>query len=250
MRQSIPVSGGGLGLGDHVAFFFKNNAERFAFVTPYVLKGLQNNERCVYVAHENTVEDIRSHFKAVGVDLDGPSGALSIVTAHDTYLRDGIFEPNQMIDNFDREVRLALARGFSGLRVTGEMSWALDLPSAFGSLCEYEDRLSRRWPTELAGLCQYNEPLFPIEVVAKMPGWHCTVVRDGNISREHVHNHQRIRLLSPNLEPSLAILRRIGYSVGDVTVADGEPSVVIDGKPRTCEEVFQFVESYINRKTA
>lgn len=188
-RSAMSISVDELGLGDHVAFFFKTNEERLAFVTPYIARGLRNQERCVYVAHENKPADVREHFKGAGIDVDAAhaSGALSIVTTHDSYLRHGVFEPERMIEDFDRDVRLALQMGFSGLRTTGEMTWALDLPSAFTKLCQYEEQLCRRWPTQLGGLCQYNEPLFPFDLLQKMPGWHCTVVRDGCILRDHTH---------------------------------------------------------------
>lgn len=184
-----PVIGEELGMGDHVAFFFKTNAERHAFVIPHMIRGLRNHERCVYIAHENKLTDIWAEFKNAGIDIDeaSASGALSIVTTHDTYLRHGIFEPERMITALDRDVTFALQLGFSGLRVTGEMSWALDLPSALSRLCEYEQELCRRWPKQLGGLCQYNESLFPANVVDKMAECHCAVVRDGNVTRRHAH---------------------------------------------------------------
>ena len=174
-----------LGLGDHVAFFFKTNEERLAFVIPYIVAGINNLERCVYIADENTVPEILAEFKKAGINIDAATanGALSVVTKHDTYLRHGIFDPEKMIADLDRDVRFALQNGFKGLRVTGEMSWALDLPSALSRLCEYEQELYRHWPAQLAGLCQYNESLFPREVIDKMADCHCTVVRDGNITR-------------------------------------------------------------------
>jgi hypothetical protein len=92
-----------------------------------------------------------------------------------------------MITDLDRDVRFALLSGFWGLRVTGEMSWALDLPSALGQLCEYEKELCHRWPSQLGGLCQYNESLFPPEVVQRMTGCHCAIVRDGQLIRHHDH---------------------------------------------------------------
>jgi two-component system, sensor histidine kinase PdtaS len=88
-----------------------------------------------------------------------------------------------MISDLDRDVRLALQNGFKGLRVTGEMSWALDLPSALSRLCDYEQELYHQWPARLGGLCQYNEALFPRDVIDKMAECHCVVMRDGNIVR-------------------------------------------------------------------
>jgi hypothetical protein len=178
-----------LGLGDHVAYFFRSNEERLAYVIPYMVSGLGKNERCVYIADENTVPHILAEFRWAGIEIREAtaSGALSVVTKHDAYLRHGIFEPERMIADLDRDVQLALQNGFAGLRVTGEMSWALDLPFALGRLCEYEQELCKRWPTQLAGLCQYNESLFPVELVARMEGCHCVAVRDGKILRHHSH---------------------------------------------------------------
>lgn len=176
------------GLGDHVAYFFKNNVERLAFVIPYMVRGLRNRERCVYVAHQNTTGDILAHLKKAGVDTDAAvaSGALSVLTKDETYLRHGVFEPKKMIADLDRDVRSALRDGFAGLRITAEMSWALDLPSALSRVCEYEENLRRQWPAQLGGLCQYDESLFPPDVVERMAGCHWVVVRHGSIIRQHV----------------------------------------------------------------
>lgn len=189
MNQLSPSLAEEVGLGDHVAFFFKNNAERLEIAIPYMVRGLHNGERCVYIADENTVPDIFEEFRRVGIDIGEAtaSGALSVVTKHDAYLRHGMFEPERMISDLDRDVRFALQNGFSGLRVTGEMSWALDLPSALTGLCDYEQDLCRRWPAELAGLCQYDETRFPAEVVQRIIGCHCVVLRDGRLLRHHLH---------------------------------------------------------------
>lgn len=184
-----PSLGEELGLGDHIAFFFKEEAERAAFVIPYMLRGLQNHELCVYIAAENSVAEISDEFKDAGVDTDAAvaSGALKVLTVEETYLRHGIFEPMRMIANLDDEVRAALKAGHSGLRITGEMSWALDLPSVLSRLCDYEETLRRRWPVKLGGLCQYNELLFPSDVVDRMADCHHVVVRDGKVIRHLPH---------------------------------------------------------------
>lgn len=172
-----------LGLGDHIAFFFKEDMERAAFVIPYMLRGLLNGELCVYITHENTVAEILDEFKDAGVDTEAAigDGALKILTVKETYLRRGIFEPVRMIADLDDEVSTALRAGRSGLRITGEMSWALDLPSAVSRLCYYEEVLRQRWPVKLGGLCQYNESLFPNEVIERMADCHHVVVRGGKV---------------------------------------------------------------------
>lgn len=179
-----------LGLGDHLAFFFKTNDERLQVTIPYVLNGLRRKERCVYVAVGNSVSRILTEFERAGIDIGEAtsSGALSVVTKHESYLRHGIFEPERMIADWDREVRFALEHGFAGLRATADMSWALDLPSALRHLlCDYEDDLCRRWPGRLGGMCQYDETLFSADVVQHMCDCHCAFIRDGRLVRKHKH---------------------------------------------------------------
>ena len=42
--------------GDHAALFYRNRAERFEVVVPFIQLGLERNERCLYVADENSVK--------------------------------------------------------------------------------------------------------------------------------------------------------------------------------------------------
>lgn len=194
MEQLAPLLSDELGMGEHVAFFFKTNEERLALAIPYIINGLRNRERCVYIADENSVPDILAELKQGGVEIGEAMavGALSVITKYDSYLRHGIFEAERMIADLDRDVRFALQNGFAGLRVTGEMSWALDLPTALGHLCVYEQELCRRWPAQLGGLCQYDETLFPPDLVQRMAACHCMVVRDGRVIRYHPRGHEEL----------------------------------------------------------
>lgn len=176
---------GQLKLGDHAAFFFKTNEERLAHAIPYMIHGLQNNERCLYIADENTVFEVLVKFHQAGVDVSKAQrkGALTVVTKRETYLRHGLFEPEKMIADLHSEVKYSLEHAFSGFRATGEMSWALDLPSALSRLIEYEEKLQKLWPAELGALCQYNETLFAPELVEKMISLHSIIVRGGKTIR-------------------------------------------------------------------
>jgi two-component system, chemotaxis family, sensor kinase Cph1 len=174
-----------LKLGDHVAFFFKTNEERLAHAIPYMIRGLEKNERCLYVADENTVFEILVKFHHAGLDVRAAQrrGALAVLTKRETYLRHGPFEPEKMIADLHGEVKYSLEHSFCGFRVSGEMSWALDLPSAHGRLIEYEEKLQKLWPAEFGAVCQYNETLFSPEIVEKMISLHPVVLRGGKIIR-------------------------------------------------------------------
>jgi chemotaxis family two-component system sensor kinase Cph1 len=184
--------------GDHVAFFFKTKEEQLGTVIPFIAIGLEKNEQCLYIADANTPAEIRQQLQAYGVDVEAAkiSGALSIVTKHETYLRHGSFEPHKMIIDLcsavDDSVDDSVAAGFDGLRAAGELSWALDLPSALAQLVEYEERLDSYFYERFTALCQYDEARFPGALVERMKQLHPVVIADGKLRRKSLMTASKI----------------------------------------------------------
>lgn len=172
-----------LQLGDHVAMFYRTKAEQLAFLIPYIKIGLSRNERCLYIADQNSTSWIIRKLQEAGVPTDEAfsTGALQVVTKQETYLRHGIFEPHKMISDLQHEVQVSLDKGYKGLRATGEMTWALDLPSSLARLCEYEADLHARFPSEFIGLCQYDETRFSKAIIDRMTEIHPTIIRNGKL---------------------------------------------------------------------
>jgi hypothetical protein len=179
-------------LGDHIAFFYRSKAEQLACMIPYIQIGLQRNERCLYIADDNSVPMILRKLKEAGVDVNAAqdSGALRVVTKHETYMRHGIFEPAKMINDLRREVESSLAAGYTGLRASGEMTWTLDLPSALARLMEYEANLHVEFPSQFIGLCQYDETRFSEQIISEMIQIHPKVIARGQLS-EHTYHRPR-----------------------------------------------------------
>jgi hypothetical protein len=74
-----------------------------------------------------------------------------VFTSRETYLRDGRFDPQSMIDfwrNADDRARLD---GYDGVRVVGEMSWALEADVGSRRLTEYEVLLNNFLPRPVSG---------------------------------------------------------------------------------------------------
>lgn len=186
--------------GDHVALFYRSKAEQFACVVPYIKIGLERNERCLYIADDNSAPLILRRLAEAGVDLDEAHErrALRVVTKSETYLRHGIFEPAKMISELRAEVEKALADGFTAFRASGEMTWALDLPSALAPLVEYEANLEAQFQAKFIGLCQYDETRFPQQLISEMIRIHRKVIAQGRLfehepyhSPRHAEGHHR-----------------------------------------------------------
>ncbi|MFT3781798.1 MAG: MEDS domain-containing protein [Nibricoccus sp.] len=181
--------------GDHAAFFFQTKEEQLATVVPFIAIGLERNDQCLYIADANSPDEICQRLQEFGVDVDGAKkrGALSVVTKHETYLRHGVFEPTKMIVDLCGAVDGALGSGFAGLRAAGELSWALDLPSALAQMVTYEEELEAHFYSRFTALCQYDASRFPMHLVDRMKRLHPVVLCDGKLNRKRAPRGQRRR---------------------------------------------------------
>jgi MEDS: MEthanogen/methylotroph, DcmR Sensory domain len=184
-------------LGDHVAFFYRTKAEQLKTVIPFIAIGLERNERCMYIAEDHTPAEICRHLQDFGVDVKEAqkTNALSVVTKHETYLRHGAFQPHKMIGDLCDAVQSALDAGFTGLRAAGELSWALDLPSALIQMVNYEEELENHFHSKFAALCQYDESRFPAYLIERMKSVHPMNFSDGKLVR---HSSSRQMASSAN----------------------------------------------------
>jgi signal transduction histidine kinase len=84
-------------------------------------------------------------------------GRLLLLTKADTYLRSSTFIPDDMIGFIHQLETKALADGMAGLRLAGEMTWALGDASGCDRIIEYEALLNRfLLDSRSTVLCQYD----------------------------------------------------------------------------------------------
>lgn len=166
--------------GDHLCMVYENNEEQLRGVVPFIHHGLTAGDRCVYVADDQSVEEVVRALESAGVDTrtEMDRGALLVMTKRETYLRGGVFDPQEMIEFLDQSVQEALDEGFNGYRAAGEMTWAIGTDVIETQrLVEYEALLNRFYPSNRAvGLCQYNRDRFPPEAIYDVLRTHPTAV--------------------------------------------------------------------------
>jgi PAS domain S-box-containing protein len=146
--------------GDHLCFIYQSREEQMSVIIPFILEGFKRNEKCLYIVDENSEEDIlREIKKHCDVENYITSGQLVILRKEETYLKDGFFDPDRMIQLVKTAEREAMEEGYSGLRGTGEMTWVKD--SEAERLLEYEAKLNHFFPkNRCIAICQYNEKKF------------------------------------------------------------------------------------------
>ena len=154
--------------GDHYCGIYRTDEDHRAIIADFVRDGVARHEKMFYLVNLQTVDQLRATLVAAGIAVDQliESGQLLILTAREAYLRDGQFEPDTMIERLGEETETALAEGYTALRATGEMTWALAGEPGSERLVEYEARLNHFFPSSKCyGVCQYDRRRFDAEML-------------------------------------------------------------------------------------
>ncbi len=175
-----------LDVHDHLCLIYETPEEQFGAIVPFIRFGLRRGERCVYIADQNTADEVLDTLDAAGVDVAGAreKDALSVVTKREAYLRDGYFDPERMLVFLADSVDAALRAGFKALRVTGEMTWALGGAAGSERLMEYESKLNRLLPAaDVLAICQYSRRWFPAGMLKQVIETHPIVIHGATVCR-------------------------------------------------------------------
>jgi C4-dicarboxylate-specific signal transduction histidine kinase len=157
MRKTGVDVVGDMPWGTHFCLFYETRADLLETLVSYCKVGLQNQEFCLWVVAEPLrEEDARRALKLAVPDLDQylADQSIEIVAARDWYLQDGTFDLNRVISGWNEKLARASARGYAGVRVTGDTAWLEK--KDWKDFCEYEESLNHAIAGQrLAVLCTY-----------------------------------------------------------------------------------------------
>jgi DNA-binding CsgD family transcriptional regulator len=112
--------------GTHFGLFYETTQDLFDMVVPYVKAGLESNEFCIWAISEPlTEDDSRNALRQAIPDLDRylAKGSLDIVSGHEWYLKGDEFDLKKITDGWNEKLRDALAKGYAGMRLSGNAFW-------------------------------------------------------------------------------------------------------------------------------
>ena len=164
---------------DHLCVPYEEHEDRFLITGHFVRMGLERGHRCVFIPETDAGPGLLGALQSDGVDVGAAqrSGALTIVDKEDSYLRDGRFDPDRMLDWIRALAGESRARGFPVLRFLGEaVSIFKDIPG-MDRFAEYESRLNPLVSElPILVLCLYNHHRFPHDIVRQVLQTHPLVV--------------------------------------------------------------------------
>ena len=157
MRKTGVDVVGDMPWGTHFCLFYETKADLLEISVSYCKAGLESQEFCLWVVAEPlAVEDARRALKQAVPDFDRyfTDHSIEIVQARDWYFPDGHFDLNRVISGWNEKLARASARGYAGVRVTGDTAWLEK--KDWKNFCEYEESLNQAVANQrLAVLCTY-----------------------------------------------------------------------------------------------
>ncbi|WP_320443097.1 MEDS domain-containing protein [Halosolutus halophilus] len=169
---------------DHFALIYDSREEQLAAAIPFIRQGLERGERCLYITHENSRDEIVAAMRAFDIDVDAAlaSGQLSVHDEDETYLRNGTFDADETIEFIDAAIAEATEE-YEALRVTGEMSSVLREDPDCEELVKCEAKANYLFDdVDGLALCQYSRERFPPEVIRDVISTHPLLVHDSRVS--------------------------------------------------------------------
>src|SRR6266403_206794 len=175
-----------LGPHDHLCSIYESPEDHYAVAIPFIRIGLDRGEKCIYIADDGTVGDVRHAMESEGIDVDRAtaSKALVLATKEQAYLEHGSFHPDWMFTFWKEATQMAMSEGFSAVRATGETEWVLRGGRGLERWMEYESKLTHTLSeSNCSALCQYNRRLFPPELILDVIRTHPMVVYGSTVCR-------------------------------------------------------------------
>src|SRR5882724_4750712 len=157
MRKTGVDVVGDMPWGTHFCLFYETKEDLLETLVSYCKAGLESQEFCLWVvADPLTPEEAASALKLALPDLDRylSDRSIEIVSARDWYFPDGNFDLERVISGWNRKLEHASARGYAGVRVTGDTAWLEK--KDWKDFCAYEESLNHAVTNQrLAVLCTY-----------------------------------------------------------------------------------------------
>lgn len=144
--------------GMHMCHFYEGPEDLVAALVPYFLAGLRANERCIWITAEPVdAARAKAELQKAGFDAEAAmrSGALVIRDYDKWYTEADTLKGGQVTQLWLAEEQQALADGYRGLRITGNVTFLNE--HTWPVFMEYEAAVSQAFQNRrILTLCTYQ----------------------------------------------------------------------------------------------
>jgi hypothetical protein len=176
----------GLQLGDHVCALVDGVDDGFEVIAQTVAVGLAAGDRVMVFTESVPPVKVLARLEARGIPAgrESRAGQLEVLSAGDAYLPSGRFEPDRLLESLLDHVERATLDGYAGVRLVGDMAWALSAPVGVEQLAGYEAQVNQLYMDGRAlGVCVYDRHAFDGDLLQQVrrahPAIRASTVEDG-----------------------------------------------------------------------
>src|SRR5688572_27536745 len=199
---------GDMSWGTHFCMFYDTKEDLLNVLLQYFKAGLENNESCLWVTPEPlSPEETKRAMRQAGLEFERhlAEGQIEIVSYKDLYLAGGHFDTQQVLQGWIDKHDQAIAKGYTGLRCTGNTFWLEK--HQWDSFAKYEAEIDRVLSKlQIIVLCTYSlERCSAVDVLDVVHHHQFTVAKRNGVwehlgGSELKRAHDEIQQLNAKLE--------------------------------------------------
>jgi hypothetical protein len=185
MKNTVaPISLGGSQLDEvrHVCAFFHSDDEEYRVLLPFIKDGFECGDKAVHIVNPAQQHDHLRRLAGIGIDTAAAqqSGQFELLSNSETYLRNGRFDQDRMLQAFEQLASGNTKGGFPLSRIICRMEWAVEGRSYVDDLIEFESRVNDLWRQhDDAVICTYDLAKFGGDTVIDIMRTHPMIVIGG-----------------------------------------------------------------------
>jgi PAS domain S-box-containing protein len=201
MRKSGIDIIGDLPWGSHFCQFYQTKEDLMDILVPYFKAGLENNEFCLwFTLYPVEVEETKEALKRAVPDFDVylEKGQIEIIPCTYWCAKEGVFNPERVLNGWVEKLNQALASGYEGLRMAGNTSWMKK--GDWDDFVNYEKKIDRIiGKYQMISLCTYSLDMCKATEITEVVSNHqfSLIKKEGkwerieNVGRENITEHKR-----------------------------------------------------------
>ena len=171
--------------GDHSVLLYEEEKETLNPVVSFIKNSLKRGEICLYIQGDANTKLINSELQKERDDFSQliKTRQLQFLSKEETYALSDQFEADKMITLLKNLSSQAIEDGYTGLSITGELSWVLNYKRGKEELIKYEwllnDEIFDNYP--VIALCRYNLNKFDNEIIKSILELHHYIIWKDNL---------------------------------------------------------------------
>ena len=181
-NKPVNLAGTTLTHACHACAFFHSKEEEYRVLMPFIMEGFEQGDRAFHIVDPEQREAHLARLAQEGVDIAAAeaTGQLEVRTWRETYLKDGHFDPDLMIETLLGMIDPARRPAGGMSRNVANMEWALEDRPGADDIVAYEARLNQALPERHDPVvCTYDLSKFDASVVIDIMRTHPMVVIGG-----------------------------------------------------------------------